>query len=486
MTKHQNKSSAIFKHIAKGRNANNTFAKSLKSSLFSKTSILALFSFWVITSTTQAQIQQPQIPQTETFKPVTFENIYTPKPNKSLQQQNTLYQKEQLKRTNQQNEIDIIRQEIAKQRKDVKQNASKSKLIDTNEYKRNLQNFENALAQLKTIAANPNPSLSDAFYTTENTFGKPYLTKSEYESILSKSAKFIKQWMKENNYNPNDNEAKHLAIQKFMSEKLTISEVKDTKEFGTTIKTSQHLPFFYDYNDYQAEQDHRNFFVTKALATGGGQCNSMPMVYLLLAEKLNAPTYLTFAPQHSFIKYTKNNGEVENYEPTSNWHINDLWYQENLFIKPEAIASGIYLDTLSKHKIVANCMLELAIQYIRLMPLDDGKFLKKCLWEAHQYFPRDNNIASAFIYSSYLKGLLTLYIAENKITDIEKIKDNEYAYGIQKEYQKNEIYIKELGYQDIPEGIYEAMLQEHEFKGKVQKSYNITGKQKRNLFIEPK
>jgi hypothetical protein len=142
MTKHQNKSSAIFKHIAKGRNANNTFAKSLKSSLFSKTSILALFSFWVITSTTQAQIQQPQIPQTETFKPVTFENIYTPKPNKSLQQQNTLYQKEQLKRTNQQNEIDIIRQEIAKQRKDVKQNASKSKLIDTNEYKRNLQNLK--------------------------------------------------------------------------------------------------------------------------------------------------------------------------------------------------------------------------------------------------------------------------------------------------------------------------------------------------------
>jgi len=29
-----NKTSTIFKHIAKGRNANNTFAKSLKCSLF--------------------------------------------------------------------------------------------------------------------------------------------------------------------------------------------------------------------------------------------------------------------------------------------------------------------------------------------------------------------------------------------------------------------------------------------------------------------
>ena len=115
-----------------------------------------------------------------------------------------------------------------------------------------------------------------------------------------------------------------------------------------------------------------------------------------------------------------------------------------------------------------------------------GNFLKKCLWEAHQYFPNDNNITSAFIHSSYLKGLLTLYIAENSSTDIEKIKENEYAYGIQKEYQKNENYIKKLGYQDITEGIYEAMLKEHEFKCKVQNSYNITGKQKRNLFIESK
>ena len=486
MTKHQNKSSAIFKHIAKGRNANNTFAKSLKSSLFSKTSNVTLFIVWFITSTTEAQIQQPPTPQTETFKPVTFENVYIQKPNKAAQQQNTLYQQEQLKKSNQQKEIELVRQEIAKQNNYTKQKASKSKQIDSNEYKRNLLSFQNALTELKALASNPNSSLADAFYITENAFGKPYLSKNEYEIIINKSAKFIKQWMKENNYNPNDNEAKHLAIQKFMSEKLTISEAKDNKEYGTSIKTSQHLPFFYDYSDYQAEKDHRNFFVTKALATGAGQCNSMPMVYLLLAEKLNAPSYLTFAPQHSFIKYTKNNGEIENYEPTSNWHINDLWYQENLFIKPEAIVSGIYLDTLSKQKIIAHCMLELAVQYIRKMPLDDGIFLKTCLWEAHQYFPNDNNITSAFIYSSYLKGLLTLYIAENNITDLEKIKDNEYAYGIQKEYQKNENYIRELGYQDIPEGIYEAMLKEHEFKSKVQKSYNITGKQKRNLFIEPK
>jgi hypothetical protein len=35
MTEQLHKTSTIFKHIAKGRNANNTFAKSLKSSKFS-------------------------------------------------------------------------------------------------------------------------------------------------------------------------------------------------------------------------------------------------------------------------------------------------------------------------------------------------------------------------------------------------------------------------------------------------------------------
>jgi hypothetical protein len=36
MTKHDKILSSIFKHIAKGGNANNTFAKSLKKSLFNK------------------------------------------------------------------------------------------------------------------------------------------------------------------------------------------------------------------------------------------------------------------------------------------------------------------------------------------------------------------------------------------------------------------------------------------------------------------
>lgn len=486
MTKQYNKTSTIFKHIAKGRNANNTFAKSLKSSRVIKTSFITLFIFQFITSS--AQITPPQTPTTTGFQPVNVNpnnELNNHKPTTTIP---NLYNQQQNKQAEQRKEIDLLKQEIAKRNKVIQQPKQKTKTIDTNAYKKDLQTYENALAQLKTLAKNPNATLEEAFYITESAFGKPYLTKQEYTIQINKSVSFIQTWMKQNNINPNDCEAKHLAIQKFMSEPLMISESYGSKENGTTIKTKQHNPFFYDYNDYQAEQDYRNFFVTKALATGGGQCNSMPMVYLLLAERLDAPAYLTFAPQHSFIKYQKNDGSITNYEPTSNWHITDTWYQENLFISATAIRSGIYLDTLNKQKIIAQCILELATQYTYKIPfiIDHGEFIKKCLFEANKYYPKQNNINAYFLYSVYLKGSLQYFLYDHNITNLDQIKNNEFAYSLQKEYQQNEAYIKELGYRDMPADMYENLLKQHEAKNELQKKYKLNGKQKRNLFIEPK
>jgi len=79
--------------------------------------------------------------------------------------------------------------------------------------------------------------------------------------VINKLVLFIQKCIKKNNYSPNNNEAKHLAIQKFMSEKLTITSSTRNKDVGTSIKTSQHLPFVYDYNDFEAKQDYRNFFL---------------------------------------------------------------------------------------------------------------------------------------------------------------------------------------------------------------------------------
>ncbi|MDI9319129.1 MAG: hypothetical protein QM530_01525, partial [Phycisphaerales bacterium] len=305
--------------------------RAINPTLFSSlTFIFALF----FSFTTKAQI--PPTPQPNGFQPVIINDAA--RTARSLPRADGLsatdiYLKEQERIKQQKQEVEILRQEIDRYKTATQK--PPTPLRDTNKYKKDLADFNNALQQLKNIQAGKH-SLADAFFVTESIFGKPYLSRAEYDNILNKSADFIKKWMKANAYDINNNDDKHAAIQKFMSEQLSIVETQTNNDGKLTYKTATHQPFFYDYDDYQADKDHRNFFVTKCLATGGGQCSSMPKVYLLLAEKLNTPAYLSYAPQHSFIKYKTKDGEIENYEPTSNWRINNLWYQENLFISADA------------------------------------------------------------------------------------------------------------------------------------------------------
>lgn len=327
-------------------------------------------------------------------------------------------------------------------------------------------------------------SVADAYYTMESAYGNPYLTRKQFYDIIHQSAAFIKIWMQQNRLDQRDQYAVHNAIQKFMSGELSITIVTRHNEKGSTAKTITHRPFYYDYNDYQGGQDYRNFFVTKCLATGFGQCNSMPVVYLLLAEKLGVQAYLSFAPQHSFIKYPDNHGYILNYEPTSNWEISDKSYKDNMFISPRAVSSGIYLDTLGSRQIVANCIFDLAVGYMRVDRTLNDDFVLACLRAGNTYFPRHNNLQALFIYSVHLKTRLRGVLINHGITDIAQIDSDPEARALYQEYLGNEADIARLGYQDMPVGMYEALIKEHEFKGKVQNVRNINGKEKRNLFEE--
>lgn len=345
--------------------------------------------------------------------------------------------------------------------------------------------FTDALARLKSMLAGRSPlSVKDAYFAVENAYGNPYLNKAEYDNILKQSVEFIKAWLTQNGYDLKDNMALHLGIQKFMSEKLTISQKQTGKDGKQTIKAISHLPLFYDYIDFKGEKDFRNYFLTKCLATGGGQCNSMPAVYLCLAEGLGAKAYLTFAPVHSFIKYPDAQGYIQNYEPTSNWNITDRWYADNLFISAQAIRSGIYLDTLNARQIVANAMIDLAIGYTNKYGLGNEDFVKDCISSSVPYFPRQNNLPSLFLYSSYVRSLLAKCMYEEGLKGLDDVNKSPKASMLYKEFLNNENYIKKLGYQDLPSNIYEEMMKKSEFRGKKQEQHQITGKQKRNLFIQ--
>ncbi len=341
--------------------------------------------------------------------------------------------------------------------------------------------YTDALQHLKEqLSGKRKLSLSNAFFEVENAYGNPYLSKKEYDRQFKESADFIKKWMAQNGYNSKDNTALHLAIQKFMSDTLVIREnVKNDTRMP--VQKITHYPFFYDYDDYTYEKDFRNQFVTKTIATGSGQCHSLPALYNALAQQLGAKSYISFAPNHEFVKYPDNTGKIHNYEPTSNWKISDKWYQDYLFIGAEAKRNGIYLDTLNYKQVVANCAVDLAISYMEKYGIADARFVDECLETAIPHFPNGNNIYIHLVISSKLARMLDRELRKSDITDLNDIKKSPSAHKLYNALQQNEECIRQLGYQEIPDQLYDQLMKQHEFKGRTQ---ILDGKQERDLFLE--
>lgn len=350
------------------------------------------------------------------------------------------------------------------------------------EFATKTKSYWDALNSLKAMQSGQKPiSLRNAYFQLESAYGNTYLTYKEYNEALNSSVNFIKKWMVENKLNPKDNEALNYAIQKFMKDTLVISNSNPDSQ-NPNSKTF-HFPFRYDYIDFQGEKDFRNYFITKCVATGYGQCNSLPGNYLCFAEGLGAKAYLSLAPQHSFIKYPDDNGNIHNYEPTSNWNISDKWYQDNMFIGTKAKNKGIYLDTMNRRQIIADCMVDLAFGYMTKYGVADTKFVNDCIQSAMKEFPKNNNIRICFTYSKMLAGMLDRELYKCGIKDLKDIEKCPSAQQLYLELKKNEELISQLGYQEIPEKMYLEMMQLHTDRGTTQIENNINTKQKRNLFI---
>ncbi|MDX2001793.1 MAG: hypothetical protein SFW35_05150 [Chitinophagales bacterium] len=467
-----------------------------------------LLVFGIVVNVGYSQIRQPQTPQFPNMQPVMqtpqpaamphYDNAIVPSPNSNGKVVMGATAQDVINRSNRQGNPAIYaavsqkQQEIDKLMKEVE--AARRRLTATNNggpmnywtpNPERTKDFPAALTRLEDMLLGKTKlSVADAYYTVEAAYGDPYLTRQQYNNVIKESAAFIKAWMVENKLSVRDNYQTHYAIRKFMSETLTVNKTVRNNDNSTNLDVVSHAPFGYDYNDYSGEKDYRSLFLTKCLATGFGQCASMPAVYLVLAEALGVKAYLSFAPYHSFVKYPDNSGYILNYEPTSNWEISDKWYMDNMFISPEAVASGIYLDTLNSKQVVANCAFDLAVEYIKVDLTGKEDLILNALRIGTPYFPKNNNLPSLFIYSMHLKTMLREAMRRNRITSFDDIEKNPEAQQYYKEYLDNEAYIAKLGYRDVPAGMYEEMLNQQEFKGKVQQQLNINGKEKRTLFTK--
>ena len=98
------------------------------------------------------------------------------------------------------------------------------------------------------------------------------------------------------------------------------------------------------------------------LARRLGNCVSMPILFLILAEKLGVALRLASAPHHMFLRYLAPDGSAINIEATSGGHpARALWYRRNFPMSDRALASGLYMRTLSRREglaLMATTLLE--------------------------------------------------------------------------------------------------------------------------------
>lgn len=111
-------------------------------------------------------------------------------------------------------------------------------------------------------------------------------------------------------------------------------------------------PFRYDLDDPFGE-NISNKLLSTYLATRKGNCISMPMLFIILGQKLGIDVTAATAPNHVFVKYRDDAGQWHNLEATSGaGFTRDVWMRQQFPMSDEALASGIYMRPLTKKETV--------------------------------------------------------------------------------------------------------------------------------------
>jgi hypothetical protein len=320
------------------------------------------------------------------------------------------------------------------------EDAEEAKRLQSTKY------FRQAFTQLIEMQNNNHPfSLKEAVFTIENAYTDNSLDKNDYLKRIKIKVDALKMLMKKEKISASNNLGKNYIIQKLFSERIV--------EYKDTVVWRVHKPFQYDFEDFLGENDWSKMFVTKLLKTGKGQCHSMPLMYLILAEEIDAKAWLSLAPEHSFVIF--NDGRTfYNYETTNGNPVTYDWLMESGYINSMAIKNRIYLDTLDQNGLISTLLADLIMGYTNKFGYDDfmASMVETLL-----------NINPKSIQGQIFKAdLLVLETKKNlqkvgnpPVEQIPNYPDVQKSYSaLMKQYD----FIDALGYVQMPKEIYSAWL----------------------------
>ena len=246
-------------------------------------------------------------------------------------------------------------------------------------------NYELAFDDMHQMLKGETPlSFKRAVFLTENAYMENQITYEEFQNAIDALTWMTKTAVVTDglNYNKKDRPQVLLAGSIYRVIKDTL--VFENTEKGTNFKK---YPFTYDTADFWGEKDWTKMFVVKLLSTQTGNCHSLPILYKILADELEADAWLSITPNHTYIKQWNDKTGWYNTELTTGRFPYDYEIKNNSYIKTEAIAAGVYMDTLSDKENISYAITDLAQGYIRKTGYNDIATPVKWLDVALTYYP---------------------------------------------------------------------------------------------------
>ncbi|MFY0255564.1 hypothetical protein ACDQ55_16595 [Chitinophaga sp. 30R24] len=311
------------------------------------------------------------------------------------------------------------------------------------------RSYWDALSVLESMLTLPDNtfSLIQAVYTVENAYLDQRIPFGTFRSLIKAKADLCKYIIRKEKLDSTDNLAKNYAIQKIFSDTVLYFDKK-------TNQLKKILPFRYDFEDYKGENHWENMFVSKLLYTGKGQCHSLPLVYLMLAEELGAKAYLSIAPEHSYIQFLDGNGKAYNFETTSDILVSNNWIMQSGFMNTSSIKQRTYMDTLDRKKLMAFIVMDLTMGYMQKFGFDD--FVLQAMNKVKELHPQ--NLNALLLESNMITYQTMAMLKAAGNPPPQKL----YQYPqIYDQYQKMlDIYnqIDDLGFQAMPPEAYQSWL----------------------------
>lgn len=417
-----------------------------------------LFLIFILSNTVFGQVNLPTVPQTQQIQNYSNQNYSTPN-NKNVTPNSSeiLIGNDDQRRQQSQNEK--LMREVEHNEK-LQVETRKSVNADINEVNRanyyNLPSLANVKGTEyyrqvydKMLLLNiEDYSVKDVNFDIENAYLENKLDKAEFDKTIKQTAEFILAKMKEKNFDVNSNTAKNFVLFEFFSQPM---QVKGFKE--------KHFPIKYDFEDYWGRQNWSKMFVTKLLKTNTGQCHSMPLLYLTLAEAIDAEAYLSLSPNHSYIKFQDEKEKWYNLELTNAMFTVSSFVLNNGYITAEAIQNKIYMQNLTKQQLLSQFYTDLASGYLHKFGYDE--FVEQVINKALELYPTsiNANMVKANYDTEHLKYVVKkLGINTGTQEGREKILQYPKAVELLKEMQTQYKLIDDLGFQQMPADAYEKWL----------------------------